>query len=161
LGNPGLATGSGTADESKEAELASALQEILSSPDEIGFSNGTRTVTITYVISLSECCSVLFFPPFWGIQDVIFAILGEGIRYTSFHSPHDCLLLGAVSAESTMRMTSSGMCRSLLDVLQIELISDELEGTNSITFRHLNVFRSVLFTLGDSSIQLTGETTLV
>jgi hypothetical protein len=43
----GLATGSGTADESKEAELASALQKIVSSPDDIGFSTGTRTVTIT------------------------------------------------------------------------------------------------------------------
>lgn len=45
----GLATGSGTADESKEAELASALQKIVSSPDNIGFSTGIRTVTITYV----------------------------------------------------------------------------------------------------------------
>jgi len=42
-----LATGSGTADESKEAELASALQKIVSSPDNIGFSTGIRTVTIT------------------------------------------------------------------------------------------------------------------
>ncbi|KAG0593561.1 hypothetical protein KC19_1G338900 [Ceratodon purpureus] len=43
----GLATGSGTADESKEAELASALQKIVASPQEVGFSTGTRTVTIT------------------------------------------------------------------------------------------------------------------
>lgn len=54
LGRTGLATGSGTADESKEAELASALQKIVSSPDEIGFSTGTRTVSITYVVFLAH-----------------------------------------------------------------------------------------------------------
>jgi hypothetical protein len=47
LGRAGLATDSGTADESKEAELASALQKIVASPQEIGFSTGTRTVTIS------------------------------------------------------------------------------------------------------------------
>ncbi|XP_024383373.1 uncharacterized protein [Physcomitrium patens] len=43
----GLTTDSGTADESKEAELASALQKIVSDPQDIGFSTGSRTVTIT------------------------------------------------------------------------------------------------------------------
>lgn len=47
LGRTGSATGSDTADESKEAELASALQKIVASPQEIGFSDGTRTVTVT------------------------------------------------------------------------------------------------------------------
>ena len=47
VGTTGLATGSDTADESKESELASALQKIVASPQEIGFSNGTRTVTVT------------------------------------------------------------------------------------------------------------------
>lgn len=47
-GHAGVATGSGTADESKEAQFASALQKIVASPQEVGFSTGTRTVTITY-----------------------------------------------------------------------------------------------------------------
>ncbi|CAK9881637.1 unnamed protein product [Sphagnum jensenii] len=43
----GLATGPGTADESKEADFASALQKIVDSTTDIGLSEGTRTVTIT------------------------------------------------------------------------------------------------------------------
>ena len=54
LGRTGLATGSGSADTSKEAELASALQKIVASPQEIGFSTGTRTVTITYVFLAAQ-----------------------------------------------------------------------------------------------------------
>ncbi len=48
LGGAGLATGAGTADESKEADFASALQKIVDSTTDIGLSEGTRTVTITY-----------------------------------------------------------------------------------------------------------------
>lgn len=48
LGGAGLATGPGTADESKEADFASALQKIVDSTTDIGLSEGTRTVTITY-----------------------------------------------------------------------------------------------------------------
>ncbi|CAM6048543.1 unnamed protein product [Sphagnum compactum] len=40
------ATGPGMADESKEADLASALQRIVVSAEDIGLSEGTRTVTI-------------------------------------------------------------------------------------------------------------------
>jgi hypothetical protein len=40
------ATGPGMADESKEADLASALQRIVVSAKDIGLSEGTRTVTI-------------------------------------------------------------------------------------------------------------------
>jgi hypothetical protein len=47
LGGAGLATGAGTADESKEADFASALQKIVDSTTDIGLSEGTRTVTIT------------------------------------------------------------------------------------------------------------------
>lgn len=43
----GLAAGSGTADESREADHSSSLQKIVVPAQDIGFSTGTRTVTIT------------------------------------------------------------------------------------------------------------------
>jgi hypothetical protein len=58
MGGAGVAaTGPGMADESKEADLASALQRIVVSAKDIGLSEGTRTVTIKYC---SLTCWFLF-----------------------------------------------------------------------------------------------------
>jgi hypothetical protein len=101
LGGAGLATGPGTADESKEADFASALQKIVVSATDIGLSEGTRTVTITVCGVTSDndlqryslSTAPFFFLLFFLCESII--LIAQHQRCTHLEMVSGCCLLGA------------------------------------------------------------------